>query len=98
MNAAGYDGMCVSSYVCRDDVRSLYIEWTEKERQVIAYAAAHHVGIRELHTEFGDTDIASRIREAAEGSVASIGFLYTRMAVAAGITLLMRPAATEMKR
>ena len=84
LNAAGYDGMCVSSYVCRDDVRSLYIEWTEKERQVIAYAAAHHVGIRELHTEFGDTDIASRIREAAEGSVASIGFLYTRMAVAAG--------------
>ena len=42
------------------------------------------MGIRELHTEFGDMDIASRIREAAEGSVASIGFLYTRMAVAAG--------------
>lgn len=43
---------------------------------MIAYAAVHRVGSRDLLREFHDSAIASHIRDAADGGIACIGFLY----------------------
>ena len=80
--ALGYCAETVEEYIERGNVRTLYIDSVDKNKAIIAYAAAHHVGTKDLHDEFGDIQIASHIRDVAEGSVAAIGFIYADTAAA----------------
>ncbi|WP_444318698.1 hypothetical protein, partial [Megasphaera sp.] len=72
----GYHTETVDSYVEKDYVWTLYIDDASQERKMIAYAAVHRVGSRDLLREFHDSAIASHIRDAADGGIACIGFLY----------------------
>ena len=72
----GYKTENVEEYIEKGNVRTLYIDSADKNKEIIAYAAAHHVGTRDLHGEFGDAAVVSHIRTVSEGSVASIGFIY----------------------
>ena len=72
----GYHTETVDSYVEKDYDWTLYIDDASQERKMIAYAAVHRVGSRDLLREFHDSAIASHIRDAADGGIACIGFLY----------------------
>ncbi len=72
----GYHTETVDSYVEKDYVWTLYIDDASQERKMIAYAAVHRVGSRDLLREFRDSAIASHIRDTADGGIACIGFLY----------------------
>lgn len=72
----GYHTETVDSYVEKDYVWTLYIDDASQERKMIAYAAVHRVGSRDLLREFHDSAIASHIRDTADGGIACIGFLY----------------------
>lgn len=78
----GYDIDVVDRYIERDRdidkerVWTLYIDNAGTEKRMNAYAAVHRVGSHELLSEFKEQQIASRIRQEAQGGVASIGFLY----------------------
>lgn len=78
----GYDIDRVDHYIERDKeddqerVWTLYIDNARKEKRMNAYGAVRRIGSHELLAEFKEQQIASRIRKEAQGSVASIGFLY----------------------
>ena len=54
----GYHTETVDSYVEKDYVWTLYIDDASQERKMIAYAAVHRVGSRDLLREFHDSAIA----------------------------------------
>ena len=76
LSSAGYHTGTLGSYLERKNVSTLYIDDASQEKDIIAYAAVHPVGTRNLLKEFNDADTSAHIRAAADGSIASIGFLY----------------------
>ncbi len=72
----GYNIDVLDRYIEKDYVWTLYIDDARQSRTMIAYAAVHRVGTRNLLKEIGDKDLASHIRNAAGGSIACIGFFY----------------------
>ena len=76
LTLAGYHTGNLGGYIERKSVSTIYIDDAGKEKAIIAYAAVHPVGTRNLLKEFNDADTTARIRAAADGSIASIGFLY----------------------
>lgn len=82
LGALGYDIDVIDRYIERDRnidkerVWTIYIDNAGKQKQMIAYAAVHGVGSRDLLTEFEDPQTADHIRRSASGGVASIGFMY----------------------
>ena len=72
----GYNMDILDKYIERETVRTLYVDDARQERTMIAYAAAHRIGTRDLLKEIGDSQLASYIRNAAGGSIACIGFFY----------------------
>ena len=72
----GYNMDILDKYIERETVRTLYVDDARQERTMIAYAAAHRIGTRDLLKEIGDSQLASHIRNAAGGSIACIGFFY----------------------
>ncbi len=76
LHKAGYNLNRLGKYLDQKKVRTLHIDSDEKDGKMLAYAAAHRLETNELLEEFGDLDIASHIREQANGGIAVIGFLY----------------------
>ncbi|MCH4178275.1 MAG: phosphohydrolase [Megasphaera sp.] len=72
----GYNTDILDRYIEREGVWTLYVDDAGQHKEMIAYAAVHRIGTRQLLSEFGDSEVAAHIREAAGGSVACIGFLY----------------------
>ncbi|MCH4187174.1 MAG: phosphohydrolase [Megasphaera sp.] len=72
----GYNTDMLDRYIEREGVWTLYVDDAAQHKEMIAYAAVHRVGTRQLLSEFDDAQVAAHIREAAGGSVACIGFLY----------------------
>lgn len=73
----GYDCGALMNYLERPRVRTLYISKEDSaESTVYAFASAKRVDRHDLLFEFGDTDITSRIRSQAAGSIGVIGALY----------------------
>ena len=74
--AKGYQVNLLDKYIERKNVWTLYIDDAGKKKAMIGYGAVHGVGTRQLLDEFQDPYVAAHIRDAAEGSIASIGFIY----------------------
>ena len=74
--ALGYNTGKLGGYLEQKNVATIFIDDNAKEKSIIAYAAVHPVGTRNLLKEFNDSTVTAHIRAEAEGSVASIGFLY----------------------
>lgn len=72
----GYNIEVLDKYIEKETVRTLYIDDARQDRMMIAYAAVHRIGTRDLLKEIGDSQLASHIRNAAGGSIACIGFFY----------------------
>ena len=94
LTSNGYNTGIVGSYIERKNVSTLYIDDAGQEKAIIAYAAVHPVGTRNLLKEFNDASIAAHIRAAADGSIASIGFLYADES--AGIANISQIVITEI--
>ena len=76
LEAKGYNMDIIDRYIEKDYVWTLYVDDARQAKTMIAYAAAHRVGTRDLLREIGDADLAAHIRSAAGGSIACIGFFY----------------------
>ena len=76
LGSMGYDTERVGSYIEGKQVSTIHVDDARQEKAIIGYAAVHPIGTRNLLTEFDDASIAAHIRKAADGSIASIGFLY----------------------
>ena len=76
LDEMGYDLDQLQEYIARESTKSIYIIDTAQGGKVIAYAACHKVGTRELLSEFQSEGLVERIRRLAKGSVYSIGFFY----------------------
>lgn len=72
----GYNTDILDRYIEREGTWTLYIDDAGTHKEMIAYTAVHRIGTRHLLSEFGDSQVAAHIREAAGGSIACIGFLY----------------------
>lgn len=72
----GYNTDILDRYIEKEYVWTQYIDDAGPQKTMIAYGAVHRIGTRDLLNEFGSTEVASHIRNAAGGSVACIGFLY----------------------
>ena len=72
----GYQAGVLDDYIERKNVWTLYIDDAGKRKAMIGYGAVHGVGTRQLLDEFEDSYVAAHIRDAADGSIASIGFIY----------------------
>ncbi|MBP3815998.1 MAG: phosphohydrolase [Firmicutes bacterium] len=72
----GYDLDALQTYVANEQTKSIYITDAALDNKVIAYAACHKVGTRNILSEFGSEDLAARIRSLAGSSIYSIGFFY----------------------
>lgn len=94
LRTSGYDTTALGRYIEDKSVSTLYIDDAGLERVIIAYAAVHPVGTRDLMTEFNDAPTAAAIRNAADGRIASIGFLYADEA--AGIANISQIVITEV--
>jgi len=94
LTAAGYHTGTLGGYIEKKNVSTIYIDDAGKEKAIIAYAAVHPVGTRNLLKEFNDANITAHIRAAADGSVASIGFLYADEK--AGIANISQIVLTEV--
>ena len=76
LDEMGYDMDALQEYIGRDSTKCIYILDTKRNNKVIAYAACHKVGTRELLSEFESETLAGRVRSMANGSVYAIGFFY----------------------
>ncbi|WP_301859624.1 phosphohydrolase [uncultured Megasphaera sp.] len=72
----GYNTDVLDRYIEKDRVWTLYIDDAGHSKAMIAYAAVHRIGTRDLLREFKDSTVTAHIRNAAGGSIACIGFLY----------------------
>lgn len=75
LDAMGYDMDVLQDYVANEQTKCVYITDTVYDK-VIAYAACHKVGTRNILSEFKNEELAGRIRALAGSSMYSIGFIY----------------------
>ena len=69
----GYHLDCLTAYLERPGVHTIYIESGVRTKKMAAFAAAHRVETSQLLAEFEDPSIAAHVRERAAGGIAVIG-------------------------
>lgn len=94
LDEMGYDLDVLQDYIGNDQTKSIFITDSAKDDKVIAFAACHKVGTREILHEFKNELLAGRIRERAASSIYSIGFFYADKSV--GISDVPQMLITEL--
>ena len=77
LDELGYDLDVLQDYIANEQTKCIMITDTLMDDKVIAYAACHKVGTRQILKEFGSEELSGRIRNLAGSSIYSIGFIYT---------------------
>ena len=76
LDEMGYDMDVLQSYIANKQTKSILITDTSLDGKVIAYAACHKVGTRNILSEFKSEELSGRIRALAGSSMYAIGFFY----------------------
>ena len=76
LRESGYDFSKLNDYFDHPLVHKVIIETGGDERHISAFAAARRMRTYDLLEEFGDADIAARIRRESGGGIAVIGAFY----------------------